>query len=79
MLYDADSCTGLTNEGQLTNGPQIDLDQGSFMTIESRLWSRLIDKQNGFWSEIINRYGDLTMSVIFVWDVSQYVTGMKVH
>lgn len=59
MLYDADSCLGLTNEGQLTNGPQIDLDRGSFMTVESRLWSRLIDKENGFWTNIIGRYAEL--------------------
>ena len=72
MLYDADSCTGLTNEGQLTNGPQIDLEQGSFMTIESRLWSRLIDKQNGFWTEIIGRYGELRQTWFTVDKILEY-------
>ena len=55
----ADSCLGLTNDGFLTKSPAIDLKTGDFNTIESRLWSKLIDQDNGFWSEIVNRYSQL--------------------
>ena len=54
------SCLGLTNDGYLTKPASIDLENsGDFNTIESQLWQKIIDKQNGFWSRIIDRYAQL--------------------
>lgn len=59
MIYDADSCLGLTNDGFLSKGVDITTDKGDFNTSDSRLWSKLTDVENGFYGEILTRYAQL--------------------
>lgn len=56
QLYDADSCLGLTNDGELKYGSGIDPDTGDFNTSNSQLWVKL---NRNFKSEIIARYKQL--------------------
>lgn len=69
MMYDADSCLGLSNDGFLIKEPSMDLaNAGDFNTIESQLWQKLIDKDGGFWSEIMTRYAQLRNEKWFTLD-----------
>ena len=52
-LYDADSCLGLTNDGELRYGSGIDTLTDNFNTSNSRLWTKL---NEAFPDEIQNRY-----------------------
>ena len=52
-LYDADSCLGLTNDGELRYGSGIDTLTDNFNTSNSRLWTKL---NEAFPDEIQQRY-----------------------
>lgn len=52
-LYDADSCLGLTNDGELRYGSGIDTLTDNFNTSDSRLWTKL---NEAFPDEIQQRY-----------------------
>ena len=51
--YDADSCLGLTNDGELRYGSGIDTLTDNFNTSNSRLWTKL---NKAFPDEIQARY-----------------------
>lgn len=55
-FYDMDSMLGLTNDGQMVYGPDIDMATGDYNTSKSFLWTKM---QRVFKEEIADRYRQL--------------------